>query len=264
MRFSLTLALPLVVSGAFVPFVEPADHSHSFVQSGVAPRGRNVTINGVLTYVTLPKNKKFDKSKAVVFLTDVFGLPSIDNPLLADKFADAGFATFVPDYLNGDALPQGGNSTAWRANHTEAHTTPPLLAVISALKKKGFKKIAATGYCFGGLYVTRLVQNNTIAVGSMAHPSALSVPNDFVLAKDQSDVPVHINNAERDTGFTVALAGVTDGVMGDGQYEPGYLRTQFDAVAHGFAVRADPANPVAVAAKQGAFDETIKFFKEHL
>lgn len=87
-----------------------------------------------------------------------------------------------------------------------------------------------------GLYVTRLVQNNTIAVGSMAHPSALSVPNDFVLAKDQSDVPVHINNAERDTGFTVALAGVTDGVMGDGQYEPGYLRTQFDAVAHGFAV----------------------------
>jgi dienelactone hydrolase len=46
----------------------------------------------------------------------------------------------------------GGNTTTWFPNHGEAQTTPPLLAVISALKARGVKKIAATGYCFGGKY----------------------------------------------------------------------------------------------------------------
>lgn len=70
----------------------------------------------------------------------------------------------------------------------------------------------------------------------MAHPSSLNVPTDFVLAKEESRVPVEINNAELDTGFTPALALVTDGVMGNGQYAPGYLRRQFNGVGHGFAV----------------------------
>jgi dienelactone hydrolase len=58
----------------------------------------------------------------------------------------------VPDYLNGDASPLNGNLTTWIVNHGEAQTTPPLLAVIKALKARGIKQIAATGYCFGGTY----------------------------------------------------------------------------------------------------------------
>jgi dienelactone hydrolase len=146
----------------------------------------------------------------------------------------------------------GGNITAWEVNHGEAQTTPPLLAVISALKARGVKRLAVSGYCFGGalfsastpfylayilgLYTTRLIQNNTIAVGTMAHPASLNVPTDFDLVKAQSHVPIEINNAELDTGFTPALALVTDGVLGDGQFPPGYFRRQFDGVGHGFAV----------------------------
>ncbi|KAJ6462014.1 hypothetical protein C8R47DRAFT_1058258 [Mycena vitilis] len=172
--------------------------------------------------------------------------------------------TYAPDYLNGDALPTNGNITTWEVNHGEAQTTPPLLAVVRALKSSGVKQIAATGYCFGGLYATRLVQNNTIAVGTMAHPSSLNVPTDFELVKAQSHVPVEINNAELDTGFTPALAEVTDGVLGDGRYLPGYFRRQFDGVGHGFAVRANASDPVQVAAKQGAFDTSLAFIKKHL
>jgi hypothetical protein len=72
----------------------------------------------------------------------------------------------------------GGDIATWAVNHGEAQTTPPLLAVISALKSSGVKQIAATGYCFGGmprpssnmkllnvvkqsgLYITRLVQGS--------------------------------------------------------------------------------------------------------
>lgn len=70
----------------------------------------------------------------------------------------------------------------------------------------------------------------------MTHPSSLSVPNDWILAKEVSKVPVHINSAEFDTGFRLPLALATDEVMGNGRYEPGYWRTQFDNVGHGFGV----------------------------
>ncbi|KAJ7722559.1 hypothetical protein DFH07DRAFT_700368, partial [Mycena maculata] len=146
--------------------------------------------------------------------------------------------TYAPDYLNGDALPTDGNVTTWLVNHGEAQTTPPLLAVVKELKERGIKQLAVTGYCFGGLYTTRLVQNNTVAVGTMAHPqSFLEVPGDFDLMKEVSHVPVEINNnAQLDTGFTPAIALETDVIMNDGQYPPGYFRRQFDNVGHGFAV----------------------------
>ncbi|KAJ6585228.1 hypothetical protein B0H19DRAFT_1250103 [Mycena capillaripes] len=253
MQLFVFLSLLAAARAVVVPAVGTSGHFHSLVPTDVAPRGENITINGVLTYVTLPKGK-FDPTTAVVLLTDIFGLPSPDNLVL----------TYAPDYLNGDALPTDGNITAWAPNHGEAQTTPPLLAVISALKSRGVKQIAATGYCFGGLYITRLVQNNTIAVGTMAHPSSLNVPTDFELVKAQSHVPVEINNAELDTGFTPALAVETDTVLGDGLYLPGYFRRQFDGVGHGFAVRANASDPVQVAAKQGAFDTSLAFFKKHL
>jgi len=33
---------------------------------------------------------------------DIYGLPLVNSKLLADNFAKAGFATYVPDYLNGE------------------------------------------------------------------------------------------------------------------------------------------------------------------
>ncbi|KAJ7127155.1 alpha/beta-hydrolase [Mycena epipterygia] len=262
MKLLFYLPFLAAVQSAIVPAVAPAEHFHS-VGNVLEPQGKNVTINGVLTYVSLPK-KRFDPKTAVLLLTDVFGLPSPDNLLLADQWAAAGFQTFVPDYLNGDAISPTGNVTTWIVNHGEAQTTPPLLAVIKALKERGIKQIAATGYCFGGLYITRLVQNNTVTVGTMAHPAFLNVPTDFDLMKEVSHVPVEINNAQLDTGFTPAVALQTDAVMDDGQYPPGYFRRQFDGVAHGFAVRANASDPVQVAAKQGAFDTSLAWIESHL
>ncbi len=91
-------------------------------------------------------------------------------------------------------------------------------------------------YSCSGLYVARLVQNNTITVGTVSHPSFLDVPRDFEVMKAQSHVPIEINNAEFDTLFTAEIAAETDAVM-VGQYAPGYKRLQYDGVGHGFAVR---------------------------
>ena len=117
---------------------------------------------------------------------DIYGLPLVNSKLLADNFAKAGFATYVPDYLNGEfdfmyRLPPVAHPTTnrrtssakpnrfqhdgmvhspwWCACTVIAHllypyrapaedqTTPSLLAVIDGLKKFGVKNFAATGVC---------------------------------------------------------------------------------------------------------------------
>jgi len=74
----------------------------------------------------------------------------------------------------------------------------------------------------------------------MAHPSLLTVPDDYELVKAQSQVPVQINSADLDTGLTPALAAEIDQVMVG--YVPGYNHTAFAGVGHGFAVSANAVN----------------------
>ncbi|KAJ6462019.1 hypothetical protein C8R47DRAFT_101851 [Mycena vitilis] len=78
MQLYAFLSLFAVVHAVVVPTVDSSGHFHSQVPSDIAPQGKNITINGVLTYVSLPKGK-FDPTKVVLMLTDVFGLPSPDN-----------------------------------------------------------------------------------------------------------------------------------------------------------------------------------------
>ncbi|THU98394.1 alpha/beta-hydrolase [Dendrothele bispora CBS 962.96] len=248
----------LAVKGVVVPQASVSDHI--FAAPAAVPTGQNVTIAGVNTYVSLPKGD-FDKSRAVVILMDVFGFGKTDN--FTDTWADAGFATYMPDYLLGDPLPQDNSVPldTWIMNHTEAITTPPLLAVLDALKTQGVNQIGVSGYCFGGLYATRLTQNNTVTVATMAHPSLLVVPDDYELVKAQSRVPVQINSAEFDTGLTPALADEIDQVMVG--YVPGYNHTAFAGVGHGFAVSANASDPVQVAAKEGAFNISSNWIRTH-
>ncbi len=60
---SIALCLSLVSASALPPVTHFFD-----TQLDVEPKGKNVTINGVLTYVTLPKGP-YDPSVALLFLT---------------------------------------------------------------------------------------------------------------------------------------------------------------------------------------------------
>lgn len=46
-------------------------------------------------------------------------------------------------------------------------------------------------------------------------------------------------------------------------FAPGYKRNFYDGCEHGFAVRGDLSNPKIKAGKEGAFDETVKWFQEY-
>jgi hypothetical protein len=68
----ISFALPILfftaVQSVVVPVVDTLEHFHAAVPNAALPKGKNVTINGVLTYVSLPQ-RKFDPSVAVLLLT---------------------------------------------------------------------------------------------------------------------------------------------------------------------------------------------------
>ncbi len=63
---------------------------------------------------------------------------------------------------------------AWRSKHGVEQIDPIVEAAVKYLKEKGFKKIGAVGYCFGGKYVCRFLNGRGVDVGYSAHPVSQS------------------------------------------------------------------------------------------
>lgn len=115
-------------------------------------------------------------------MPDAFGLEFINNKLLADDFARAGFTTVIPDIFRGDPVAHTAFSDpskpfdiqGWLAKHPIDVITPVLEASIKGLKEEyGTKKVGAVGYCFGGRYVIRFLADGAIDAGFAAHPSSV-------------------------------------------------------------------------------------------
>ncbi|KAH8833224.1 dienelactone hydrolase endo-1,3,1,4-beta-D-glucanase [Flagelloscypha sp. PMI_526] len=233
------------------------------------PQGKIEEINGVTTYIATP-TVDYPKDKAVIVLTDVFGLPLTNNKLLADSFAANGFYTVVPDIFNGDSVPLSVLEGAefkreeWAPNHGPAQTRPTIDKVISGLKDKGVKEFGATGYCFGARYVFDLAFENIIKVSVVSHPSMLEAPKDLQEYFDKSTAPLLINSCTHDDPFPFEKQEIADKIFGDGKFKPGYKREHFEGAKHGFAARGDRNDPKQKADMDGAFKNAVDWFLNYL
>lgn len=144
------------------------------------PSGRMQNLTSSLkAYIASPKQKK-KPSTAVIYLSDIFGLPLVNNKLLADAIAAAGFLVVFPDLFAGDAIPvnamEGFNMTAWRERHPVSAIDAIVAATVASVQSEfGYADIGAVGYCFGGKYVARfLAEGKGLSAGFTAHPSGLT------------------------------------------------------------------------------------------
>ncbi|KAJ7432183.1 Alpha/Beta hydrolase protein [Mycena galericulata] len=235
------------------------------------PEGKTEKIGGIDCYVATP-TADFPKDKAVLFLTDVFGLALNNNLLLADDFARNGFRTVVPDLFNGDPIPEDAfkpgapplDREKWSLVHGEAETRPPIDSVIAALKEEGVTHFAATGYCFGARYVVDLAFDDVIKVSALSHPSRLVVPDDLEKYAAVSKAPLLLNTCTVDRAFPLSAQTQADAILGAGKFAPGYKREYFEGCSHGFAVRGDMSDPKVKAGKEGAFRATVEWFLKYL
>jgi len=226
------------------------------------------TIAGVPTYVSKPAGE-YAKHKAVIIITDIFGMPFLNNKLLADGFAENGFQTYMPDIFDNDPAPEnfpaGWSLQAWFAKHPDDKTWPPLRAVLKALKEQGITTFGATGYCFGAKNVVELAIEGEIAAGAIAHPARLELPTDLErLAASGSKAKILINSCEFDSSFASEAQAKADELLGDGKYQAGYKRAHWEGCSHGFAVRGNMSNPKIKAGKEGAFKATVELFQSAL
>ncbi|KAM7219479.1 putative dienelactone hydrolase [Rhypophila decipiens] len=233
-------------------------------------------------YISQPdeERRRAKPDTAVLYLTDVFGLPLLENKLqvqasyigfmlerlmltlnrLADSFARAGYLTVAPDLFSGDpALGDinvpGFNTSAFLANHGPEVTDPIIASTISYLRNElGIKKIATTGYCYGGRYAFRFIaQGKGADVAYAAHPSLLG--NDEILAIKG---PAAIGAAENDGMMPPARRAEIESLLG--QAKQPFQVNLYSGTSHGFGVRANVSDPVQKFGKEGAFYQAVRWF----
>jgi dienelactone hydrolase len=135
----------------------------------------------VNTYISLPPNST-TPAKAIIHVTDIFGVPLLENQLLADSLAANNFLVVMPDLFAGDAISveeqeAGLNLTEWLTQHPPTEIDRIIKSTLEYMRGDlGIEKIGGVGYCFGGKYVPRWLTGNGdgIDIGFIAHPSNLN------------------------------------------------------------------------------------------
>ncbi|RSL53761.1 hypothetical protein CEP51_014835 [Fusarium floridanum] len=235
------------------------------------PAGTEIEYDGVTLYISKPKGLS-KSNTAVVYLSDVYGLPLLENKLyvslclleartnmrrLVDSFARAGYLTIAPDIFNGDPADPNGefNATEYLSRHNPQNTDPIIEKTIKFIHNKlKIDTIAVTGYCYGGRYAFRfLAEGKGADVGFAAHPTLLQT--DEVLAIQG---PASLATAEIDALFNATRRSEVEALLGTTQ-QP-FQVNLYSGTQHGFGVRANLSDPEQKFAKEEAFWQAVRWF----
>ncbi|KAK4099018.1 alpha/beta-hydrolase [Parathielavia hyrcaniae] len=246
----------------------------SIVAHSGTPVGKEVKHGNLTIYISQPdKNNARARARAgaaVLFLTDVWGLALLENRLLADSYARAGYLTVMPDLFNGSPAPAdinvdtpGFNATEFLARHSPAATDSLVATTIAYMRSSsssefGVTRIAAPGYCFGGRYAFRFLgkgEGEGVDVGFAAHPSVLQ-PSEIAAVRG----PVSIAAAENDELFNATARAEAERVLAENAGNVPYQINLYSGTMHGFGVRIDLADPQQRYAKEQAFLQAVRWF----
>lgn len=161
-----------------------------------------------------------------------------------------------------DPPPEGFDPAAWRTKHWDFanENVPKWFDAVRAKYGSEGTKYACTGYCFGAPFVCNLLADDNISAGAFAHPTSLKEEHFLKLKRECQRIlcastgpdrasgcvltyaePLLLSCAENDHAFDTASRRKALDIL---QREKKKYHVQlFHGVAHGFAVRGDPADP---------------------
>ncbi|KAH7921536.1 alpha/beta-hydrolase [Leucogyrophana mollusca] len=220
----------------------PSSCCWSGVKHSGAPAGRVEELGGLTTYISEPPTPQPASApkKVILFLADVYGPLFINNQLLQDYFAAAGFIVVGPDYFFGNGVPNhppGFDRQIWvtAARQPAIDAFPAWFAAVKT-RYGADAKYTAVGYCFGASFVMDLAASGEIEAGALAHPAFLDESHFEKLTK-----PLLLSCAEDDFTFPLKSRRRAEDIMVDKHAR--YYFQVFSSVKHGFAVRGDPDIP---------------------
>jgi len=231
-----------------------------------------------------------DSKRAVVLLTDIFGL-GLDNPkIIADYFSEQlQCDVWVPDVFKGKPpvkpdrlqLPSraGEKIGALRWTKFAFILLAGLPRIISSRPSVGERRIrefidrikaekkydtiGAVGYCYGGTACIRLAVTDIVDTVVICHPG------DFSLKLiDRLVIPVAWVCAEDDFTFSSTKRKKVEEILAerakDDKRALAYEFQDYKGTTHGFACRPNGQIPEIKEAFEKSLEQTVSWFKKHI
>lgn len=131
--------------------------------------------------------------------------------------------------------------------------------VVAECKKNGAKKVAVTGYCWGGKIAALLAcEESTVDVAVPCFPgSRINLMSGAFTGFSDIKRPTHFVFAELDTNPSHATA--TEALELGKRKEFGFSGKVYPGVDHGFAIRGDPKDENCTKMREEAFADGLAF-----
>ncbi|THV05298.1 alpha/beta-hydrolase [Dendrothele bispora CBS 962.96] len=234
------------------------------------------------TYVSL--GPEGNTSRAIVLLTDIFGLGLKNAEIIADNLSKRlGCDVYAPDIFSGkppvtpDILkaPRRVGEKMSKLNllwtmlpHLPALfrkrpsvVDPKVKEFIEKLKsEKKYTKVGAVGYCFGGSMCVRFANPKLLDTVIICHPGnvsnkeldAISIPNLWICAED-------------DFVFGPEARARAEKTLESRKGKDNFVEYEFKdykGTTHGFACRPDLEIPEVKEGFEKSFEDTIEWFNK--
>ncbi|CAO2649076.1 Nn.00g100250.m01.CDS01 [Neocucurbitaria sp. VM-36] len=233
------------------------------VRNAGVPVGQFKNVSGIQIYHSYPPGRN-TSAKAILYVTDIFGVPLLENKLLADSIASNDYLVIMPDLFAGDAVSDeeqeaGLNLTEWRALHPTPEIDRIINTTIAYMRSElEVEKIGGVGYCFGGKYVPRfLTSSGGIDAGFIAHPSSLTEGEIGAIKS-----PLSIAAGTLDAAFNATAKSRAETILNTNNVT--FQSNLYYAAPHGFAVRVNQSIPQQAYAKQASFMQAVTWFDSWL
>jgi len=222
--------------------------------------GRVETFEHLSVYVTASPDAK----AAVILISDIFGFEAPNLRKLADKVAAAGYFVVVPDFFYGDPFVSGSAENPlvgfqdWIKSHGPAKGFDDSTKVIEVLKSRGISAIGAAGFCWGAKVVVELTKGEVLKAGVLLHPSFVTV-DDIKVVK----APLAILGAEIDKTSPPELVEQFGAILSAKPEVDSFVKI-YPGVAHGWTVRYDENDEVAVKNAEEAHVKMLEWLNKYL
>ncbi|KAF5455083.1 hypothetical protein F2P56_024696 [Juglans regia] len=212
-------------------------------------------IGGHKAYVSGHRHSKL----AILLVSDVYGYEAPHLRKIADKVAESGFYAVVPDFFFGDPFVANTSRTVqeWLKTHGTDDGSKNATRIIAALKRKGKVAVGAAGICWGGNVIVKVSKTHNIKAAVLLHPSWVTL-DDIEAVK----VPLSILAAELDNGTPAKLLKQFEEALSKNKVD-NFIKI-FPNVKHGWTVRYNDTDPVAVKAAEESHQDMLHWLTKYL
>ncbi|KAK9843643.1 hypothetical protein WJX81_000820 [Elliptochloris bilobata] len=223
------------------------------------PKGMVSSIAGLSAYLSKPENP-LPGTPAIFLIHDVFGWELKNVRLFADKMAQQGFLTVVPDLFHNQAMKpmDWSKLPVFLAKFPVDKCLPEAKAVVKALREEhGASAVGAQGFCWGGKYAALLLAGpDGTDAGVISHGSLLSEQDIKAIER-----PVWFQFSDNDKQIPKDFRLQIEEML---KTKPGCGSKFYEGQEHGWTMRGDEKDSGVAAAAADAFKGALEFFRARL